>query len=47
MELYEQVQEMEANSSYTEALFQSELSRHIYWADNINQTQWTIVNKKT
>lgn len=42
-----QVQEEEADSSYTEALFQSELSRHIYWADNINQTQWTIVNKKT
>lgn len=42
-----QVQEEEVDSSYTEALFQSELSRHIYWADNINQTQWTIVNKKT
>ena len=28
--------------------FQSELSRHIYWADNITQTQcMTIVNNKT
>lgn len=30
------------------SIFQNELSRHIYWANNITQTQcMTIVNKKT